>query len=102
MYFGSAFLTIFSLLSFATCNYILNETEIKLKNEIKWATLFCACLLVFAVQMGVQTIPQILSGELFPSDVRPRCKGISRCIQCIFAVSCLKVSLSNQYKIIIG
>ena len=58
---------------------------------IKWISLVSACTLVFGVQLGVQTLPNLLSGELFPSDVRPTCKSIARSIQCVFLVCCLKV-----------
>ena len=33
-----------------------------------------SCLLVISVQLGVQTLPLLLSGELFPADVRATCK----------------------------
>ena len=93
MYFWSAGLSIFSLFTFATCNYLLLDlTKLNiLKNIIPWVSLASASLLVFGVQLGVQTLPLLLSGELFPSDVRPICKGIARSIQCILLVICLKV-----------
>ena len=93
MYFWSAGVTIFSLFTFATCNYLLldlTKSNIS-KNVIPWISLASAGLLVFGVQLGVQTLPLLLSGELFPSDVRPICKGIARSIQCILLVICLKV-----------
>ena len=93
MYFWSAGLSIFSLFTFATCNYLLLDPTKSniLKNVIPWISLTSAGLLVFGVQLGVQTLPLLLSGELFPSDVRPICKGIARSIQCILLVICLKV-----------
>ena len=91
MYFTSAILTIFSLTSFATCNYLIHEHELPYENELKWIALGSAGLLVFSVQFGVQTLPMLLSGELFPADVKPKCKALVRCIQCILLVSCLKV-----------
>ena len=97
MYFFSAILTIISVLTFATCNYFLSNTNGILSNYwnniIQWISLVSAGSLVFAVQLGVQTLPLLLSGELFPSDVRPMCKGIARCIQCILLVICLKVCI---------
>ena len=48
-----------------------------------------ACLLVFSVQLGVQTLPMLLSGELFPSEVRAFCKGLTRSFACV----CLVISL---------
>ena len=41
----------------------------------QWGALVTACCLVFSVQLGIQTLPHLLSGELFPSDVRAFCKG---------------------------
>ena len=96
MYFFSAILTIISVLTFATCNYFLSNGIILSNywnNIIQWISLVSAGSLVFAVQLGVQTLPLLLSGELFPSDVRPMCKGIARCIQCILLVICLKVCI---------
>ena len=56
---------------------------------LKWASLVSACLLVFSVQLGVQTLPLLLSGELFPADVRASCKVcflmFCRCSNLIFA-----------------
>jgi hypothetical protein len=49
-----------------------------------------ACLLVFAVQIGVQNLPSLLSGELFTSDVRPMLKGFTRSFTCVMLMICLK------------
>ena len=49
------------------------------------------CLLVFAAQMGVQTLPFLLSGELFASDVRAVCKGLCRGITCALLILSLKL-----------
>ena len=49
------------------------------------------CLLVFAAQMGVQTLPFLLSGELFASDVRAVCKGLCRGITCALLIVSLKL-----------
>ena len=94
MYFTSAGLTVFSLVSFATCNHLIHEDILPYENELKWMALGSAGLLVFSVQFGVQTLPMLLSGELFPADVKPKCKALVRCIQCILLVSCLKVSVN--------
>ena len=103
MYFFSAILTIISVLIFATCNYFLSNTNGILSNYwnniVQWISLISAGSLVFSVQLGVQTLPLLLSGELFPSDVRPIYKGIARCIQCILLVICLKVCIIwSNYK----
>ena len=46
---------------------------------------------VFCLQLGIQTIPYLLSSELFPNDARARCKGLIRAISAIFSFSMLKV-----------
>ena len=61
---------------------------------MEWSALVFACLLVFSVQLGVQTMPNLLSGVLFPSDVRSTLKGITRSIQCILLVTVLEVIFS--------
>ena len=92
--FLSATTTVLSLISFATFQFLLvNQVGDELAQSIfKWSILVCACMLVFAVQLGVQTLPLLLSGELFPSDVRPACKSIARSFQCILLAVCLLVS----------
>ena len=57
----------------------------------RWAALVTACCLVFSVQLGIQTLPLLLSGELFPSDVRAFGKGLTRSATCGFMVISLKV-----------
>ena len=53
MYFVSSLLSIFSLVVFATCNYIVATKELDdhIESGLKWASLGAACLLVFAVQV---------------------------------------------------
>ena len=58
---------------------------------LKWATAVMACCIVFSVQLGIQTIPFLLSGELFPSDVRAFCKSMTRCFACMLMVLSLKM-----------
>merc|ERR1719219_1005283 len=86
MYFTSAWLTIASLASFATCITFIHSSSIS-----RWAAVVTACLLVFSVQLGIQTLPSLLSGELFPSDVRAFGKGLTRSATCGFIVISLKM-----------
>jgi len=65
MYFISCFMTIASLLAFATFNYLLLEVgglSKPVSTRFKWSSLAAAGMLVFAVQLGVQTLPMLLSG----------------------------------------
>lgn len=94
MYFLSAFLTLVSLLSFATCNLLVQNHYFEdnfYVVDLKWASLVTACLLVFSVQLGIQTLPYLLSGELFPSDIRAFCKGLTRSVACVLLVLGLKM-----------
>merc|ERR1719414_1191076 len=94
MYFLSAFATIVSLFGFATCNFLVDNWaagNAVMVTSVKWASLVTACLLVFSVQLGIQTLPFLLSGELFPSDVRAFCKGLTRSAACLLLVANLKV-----------
>eukprot|EP00095_Tigriopus_kingsejongensis_P009111 maker-scaffold150_size309978-snap-gene-2.13 protein:Tk09111 transcript:maker-scaffold150_size309978-snap-gene-2.13-mRNA-1 annotation:"sugar transporter 12" len=84
LYLTSLGLTIISLVAFATIQ-LLNE------GPQRWLVLTSACLLVFSVQLGVQTLPLLLSGELFTSESRALCKGVARSFTCILLVICLKV-----------
>ena len=36
-------------------------------SALKWTSLAVACLLVFSAQLGIQSLPLLLMGELFPS-----------------------------------
>ena len=53
---------------------------------------------MFSVQLGIQTLPNLLSGELFPSDIRAFGKGLTRAATCGFLVLALKLFpiLQNQ------
>jgi len=94
MYFTSLTLTITCLITFATFSYLVHhlpQGQEGMESVFQWGSLVSVCLLVFSVQLGVQTLPLILSGELFPSDVRATCKGLTRSITCIFLVLSLKL-----------
>jgi len=99
MYFFSAIATCTSLFCFATCNYVVSHYDNHatdplsptVETALKWASLVTACTLVFSVQLGVQTLPFLLSGELFPSDVRAFCKGLTRSAASLLIVANLKL-----------
>jgi hypothetical protein len=86
-------LTVISLFSFATSNLIRRENigTKELQATMKWGSLVSSSFLVFSVQLGVQTMPNLLSGVFFPADVRSKLKGVTRSIQCILLVTVLKV-----------
>ena len=91
--FISGILTVISLFSFATSNLIHHEKigTKELQTAMKWGSLVSSSFLVFSVQLGVQTMPSLLSGVLFPANDRSTLKGITRSIQCILLVTVLKV-----------
>jgi len=95
MYFISVSLTLLCLLSFSVFSYLIQYQPAvrgnSLESVFQWCSLVAVCLLVISVQLGVQTLPSILSGELFPSDVRATCKGLTRSITCIFLMLSLKL-----------
>ena len=61
-------MTIFALAGVATFNFLLNnfDFEPEVSTALKWLTLTSAGMLVFAVQLGVQTLPTLLSGKEIP------------------------------------
>ena len=74
IYFTSLGLTILCLVVFASLSWALTAPLQSQRSTLQWAALLAACLLVLSVQLGVQTLPLILSGEIFPADVRATCK----------------------------
>ena len=91
--FISGILTVISLFSFATSSLICHDkigTKV-LQTTMMWGSLVSSSFLVFSVQLGVQTMPNLLSGVLFPANDRSILKGITRSIQCILLVIVLKV-----------
>ena len=68
---------------------IIGSEEVR--NVLKWVSLFTACCLVFSVQLGIQTLPFLLSGELFPADIRAFCKGLTRSFACLLLIGSLKM-----------
>jgi len=100
MYFVSIILTIISLITFSTFSYLIYHPQIMSYSPLsifQWASLVSACLLVFSVQLGVQTLPLLLSGEIFPADVRASCKGLTRAITCTFLVITVKLYPQLEY-----
>ena len=80
--FISGILTVISLFSFATSNLIHHDKigTKELQTTMMWGSLVSSSFLVFSVQLGVQTMPHLLSGVLFPADDRSTLKGITRSI----------------------
>ena len=66
MYFTSCLMTISALVGVATFNFLLInfDFEPEISTALKWLTLTSAGMLVFAVQLGVQTLPTLMSGEV--------------------------------------
>jgi hypothetical protein len=62
-------MTILSLVGVASFNFVLHNFDLgpDISTAFKWLTLTSAGSLVFAVQLGVQTLPTLLSGEPYPS-----------------------------------
>ena len=58
-------MTIASLIAFAAFTHIVADVDLSepVKTGLKWSSLAAACFLVFAVQLGVQTLPFLLSGK---------------------------------------
>jgi len=88
MYLTSLMLSIICLSTFSVFSYLGQTSD---SPVYRWGSLVAVCLLVFSVQLGVQTLPFLLSGELFPTDVRATCKGLTRSWTCILLVISLKL-----------
>lgn len=88
LYLTSITLSVISLLSLASVQLCLHWNSDC--QPLQWLVLVFACGLVFSVQLGVQTLPMLLSGELFSSDVRALGKSMIRSLTCMFLVISLK------------
>jgi len=95
LYYISAGLTFLSLIFIGTCTYVIrNEVFQEREGNITfWLTLLSSCMLAFSVQIGIQSMPHLLSGELYPGDIRAKGKSISRAITCVMLLSTLKLYL---------
>merc|ERR1719244_1300479 len=88
-------MTSISLISFSLFSFLLPSAHLLYPTYItgiKTGCLASVCLLVFSVQLGVQTLPLLLSGELFPADVRASCKSLTRSVICIFLIITIKLN----------
>ena len=88
MYFVSSLMTVTSLVGVATFNFLLTHHDLapEAAPYLKWATLAAAGALVFAVQLGVQTLPTLLSGTFWQPcllDLKSKYNQTS-CIYCFF------------------
>ena len=62
-----------------------------IRNILKWVSLLSACCLVFFAQLGIQSLPTLLSGELFPADIRAFGKGLTRSLACLLMLGSLQM-----------
>ena len=71
--------------------YFFSTTDEETSQILQWASVVTVCCQVFSVQLGIQTLPFLLSGELFPSDIRAFCKGLTRSFACLLLRGSLKM-----------
>ena len=86
LYFISLFLTIPLLFCLALASeptligLVLSDTT------LKWIKTSIICLHVFSVQLGLNTLPQLLEISIFPTSCKSAMKGIMRLISSIILV----------------
>merc|ERR1711936_1528772 len=80
-------------MGFSTFSYLISTSPQLVEDVfiLQVASLLSSCFLVISVQLGVQTLPLLLSGELFPADVRATCKGFTRAVTCILLLLSIKL-----------
>merc|ERR1711970_1015321 len=96
LYIGSMILSVLGLLLFALFSFLADQTGQKI---FGWLSLMSMILLVAAIDLGVQGLAQLMSGEIFPSDIRVICKGIYRAVLTVFVLISLKLFPSIIYTI---
>ena len=82
VFVGSLIFTCISNGLFAICVFFIEKKFFCSNGSslIAYFALTFACTRVFSSQLGLQTIPNIMSGELYSSNVRAIMKGISKSI----------------------
>jgi hypothetical protein len=67
-------LTVFNNLDFIDIFFFLESEEREVHQKyyemLKWLSTLSAGFLVFSVQLGIPNIPNLLAGEIFPSEIR--------------------------------
>merc|ERR1712200_51149 len=96
LYIGSMILSVLGLLLFSFFSFLADQAGQKI---FGWLSLMSMILLVAAIDLGVQGLAQLMSGEIFPSDIRVICKGIYRAILTVFVLISLKLFPSIIYTI---
>jgi len=96
LYIGSMILSVLGLLLFSLFSFLADQTGQKV---FGWLSLMSMILLVAAIDLGVQGLAQLMSGEIFPSDIRVICKGIYRAVLTVFVLISLKLFPSIIYTI---
>jgi len=95
LYVISSVGTILSLALFATILLCMDHLEDfgldDFKDIIHWVSVVFACMAVFCINWGIEQMPLLMASELYPSELRAFCKGISRSITCILIVVALKL-----------
>ena len=87
------------LASFATCDllsiYVFTKTPF-----LPWVSVVLVCASTLSANWGLQTIPNLMSAELFSPDVRPMQKSFSRGVQSTLTFCSLMVSKDWSAKIL--
>ena len=78
LYLASAIATVCSLAVFGTTLLFATHLEHWHLEEhaviVDWSSVVFGCILVFAVNLGVQPMANLMTSELFPAEVRALCK----------------------------
>ena len=92
IYLTSGLFTAFSLLSFAACDYLVEEKP-EWSTFLSWLNILFVSTSTLAANWGVQTIPNLMASVLFPPDVRSMQKSTSRGLISLFAFCSLMVCM---------
>ena len=88
-----------SLASFATCDLLITKMLFNTQ-FLPWLSVVFVCASTLSANWGLQTIPNLMSAELFSPDVRPMQKSFSRGVQSTLTFCSLMVSKDWSAKIL--
>ena len=92
-------LTAIFLSGFAICDYLASNIYPN-STSLSWLSVVFVCMSTLSANWGVQTIPNLMSSELYSSEVRPILKSFSCGVRSLLLFCSLMVSTLNSRRLV--